>query len=149
MGALFSDRVKDSRRRPVEAPPPPQAAGFFDESEPPPAPVKQLPRPQQAMRFDAELEVSELDDRDRPGPCWAARGRELSRGLLIFRSRRMCYVGKRCLVAVHLIDDRPVPLFGKVNACEYDNDGLYRVDLELMVLPEKPDVATWLEARGR
>jgi hypothetical protein len=131
-------------------PPPPQAAGFFlEEEEPPPAPVRQLPRPQPAMRFDAELDVSELDDRDRPGPCWSARGRELSRAHMTFRSRRMCYVGKRVLAAVHLIDDRPVPLFGKVTACEYDNDGLYRVDIDLMTLPEKQDIANWLDARAR
>lgn len=149
MGALFSDKVKESHRRQVEAPPPPQAAGFFSDDEPPPAPVRALPRPQQGLRFDAELDISELDDRDRPGAVWTARGRELGRGHMVFRSRRMCYEGRRLLAAVHLIDDKPVPLFGKVTGCEYDNDGLYRIQMELMPLPEKPDVAVWLDARGK
>ena len=149
MGALFSDRVKESRRRPTEAPPPPQAAGFFSDEEPEPEPAPKPPRPATGMRFEAELDVSELDDRDRPGGTWSARGRELGRGHMVFRSRRMCYEGRRLLAAVHLIDDKPVPLFGKVTSCEYDNDGLYRVHMELLPLPEKPDVALWLEVRGR
>ncbi len=149
MGALFSDRVKESRRHAAETPPPPpQAAGFFVDDPPEPPPAK-LPRPAPGIRFDAELDISELDDRERPGTVWSARGRELGRGHMVFRSRRMCYEGRRVLAAVHLIDDKPVPLFGKVTSCEYDNDGLYRVQIELLPLPEKPDVAAWLEARGK
>jgi hypothetical protein len=45
---------------------------------------------------------------------------------------------------VHLIDDQPVPLFGKVVSCEYDGEGLYRVDLELLKLPERPEIVEWL-----
>lgn len=149
MGALFSDRVKESRRHATEAPPPPQAAGFFSDEEPEPAPPVKLPRPQPGIKFDAELDLSELDDRDRPGAVWTGRGRELGRGHMVFRSRRMCYEGRRLLAAVHLIDDQPVPLFGRVTGCEYDNDGLYRVQMELLPLPEKPDVAIWLEARAK
>lgn len=149
MSALFSERIRESRRRHTEAPPPPQAAGFFADDEPDLIPTPKLARPSVGVRFDAELDLAELDDRDRPGSTWSARGRELGRGHLVFRSRRMCYEGRRLLVAIHLIDDKPVPLFGEVTGCEYDNDGLYRVRLELLPLPEKPDVAVWLEARGR
>ncbi|QYU68041.1 hypothetical protein J4558_24850 [Leptolyngbya sp. 15MV] len=93
--------------------------------------------------------MSELDERDRPGPTWAARGRELSRSHMIIRSRRMCYANRRILVAVHLVDDLPVPLFGRVINCEYDGDGLYRVELELMKVPDKPEIALWIHMRAR
>jgi hypothetical protein len=150
MGALFSDKVKEPRRRGPDsyAPPPPGAAGSFfgDESEPEPLP---LPKKPLGLKFDAELDVSELDDRDRPGPVWIARGRELGRGHIAFRSRRMCYQGRRILVAVHLIDDKPVPLFGIVRACEYDVDGLYRVELDLHPLPDRPEIAVWMEQRSQ
>ena len=60
----------------------------------------------------------------------------------------MCYQNRRILVAVHLIDDEPVPLLGRVTDCEYDGDGLYRVQLELMRVPERPEIAAWIAARG-
>jgi hypothetical protein len=97
------------------------------------------------VKFDAELDLAELDDRERPGPTWPAKGRELGRSHLILRTRRMCYLNRRILIAVHLIDDRPVPLFGKVVNCEYDGDGLYKVDLDLMRVPERPEIAAWLD----
>jgi hypothetical protein len=100
------------------------------------------------VRFDAELDLTELDDRDRPGPTWTGRGRELSRSSLVLRTRRMCYANRRVLVAVHLIDDEPVPLMGRVVECEYDGDGMYRVELELMRVPERPEVAAWIAARA-
>lgn len=96
----------------------------------------------------AEMDACELDDRERPGPVWTARGLTLSRSNLVFRSRRMCYPGRRLLVAVHLIDDRPTPLFGCVHACEYDGEGLYRVDLDLLPVPDRQDVRDWVRARG-
>lgn len=92
--------------------------------------------------------MAELDDRDRPMTTWSARAFELSRANLIIRSRRMCYVGKLVMVAVHLIDDHPVPLFGKVHACDYDGDGLYKVDLDLLPVPDRNDIRTWLADRG-
>lgn len=95
-------------------------------------------------RFDADLDLAEVDERHRPGPAWSARGQALSRSRLIVRTRRMCYPGRRLLVAVHLIDHRPVLLFGSVSTCEYDRDGLYCLDLELAPVPNSPDIATWL-----
>jgi hypothetical protein len=132
-------------------PPPvaPKAATSFLEEESQPAPVRPARRTG-GVRFDAELDMAELDDRDRPGPTWIGKGRELGRSHLIFRTRRMCYIGRRILVAVHLIDDEPVPLFGRVAACEYDGDGLHKVELELMRLPERPEIAPWIERiKGR
>ena len=48
------------------------------------------------------------------------------------------------LVAVHLIDAKPTPLMGRVLECEYHSDGLYRIALELIPLPESEVVAQWL-----
>ena len=61
----------------------------------------------------------------------------------------MCYPGRRVLAAVHLIDSEPVPLFGRVVACDYDTDGLYRVELELLPIPERPEIAAWVAIQAR
>lgn len=100
-------------------------------------------------RFDAELDITELDDRERPGPTWTGKGRELSRSHLVLRSRRMSYVGRTMLVAIHLIDDRPVPLFGRVYQCEYDGDGQYKIGLDLLPVPERPETRDWIMSRGQ
>lgn len=102
--------------------------------------------PPRAHPFDAELDVCELDDRLRPGQAWAARAIELSRAHLIFRSRRMCYATRQLLIKVHLIDARPVGLFGQVRACEYAGAGQYRVEIDLMPLPTEADASAWLSA---
>jgi hypothetical protein len=145
MSSLFSDRHRYGSAPP---PPPPRgAASFLDDDEPiaKPPPVKKVG----ALKFDAELDLCELDDRDRPGPSWSGKGRELSRSHMVFRSRRMCHQGRRVLAAVHLIDDKPVPLFGRVSSCDYDGDGLYKVELELLRAPEQTDVGAWVAACGR
>lgn len=64
-------------------------------------------------------------------------------------SRRMCYPGRHVIVAVHLIDATPVPLFGRVAVCEYESDGLCRVELELLEVPEERAVRDWLEGIAR
>jgi len=144
MGALFSDGRGAGRPATASAPPPPGAGGsFFDDDPDSPPPVKAAKRPS-GVRFDAELDLCELDDRDRPGPTWTGRGRELSRAFLTLRSRRMCYPGRLILAAIHLIDDKPVPLLGRVVSCEYDGDGMYRTELELVRLPERPEIAAWV-----
>ena len=61
---------------------------------------------------------------------------ELSRSTLSFKSRRMCYEGRELVVAVHLVDDRPVALFGVVSKSEYEGEGLYRTTLSLQEMPE-------------
>jgi len=99
--------------------------------------------------FDAELDCSELDDRMRPGRTWTCRARELSRSTVVLISRRMCYTGRIVVMAVHLIDDAPVALMGRIVACEYEADGLYRVDLDLLPLPPSGPHRDWVAARGR
>jgi len=102
--------------------------------------VKTKPR---GHRFEADIEVSEMDDRQRPGLPWPARTRELSRSAIVMVSRRMCYPNRLLLLAVHRIDDRPVPLFSRVVDCEYEADGLYRVEVELLPIPQYGAVADW------
>lgn len=154
MGSLFSDKATPGRgyTPTPPAPPPLPGGGWFDEEpEPQPLPQSSLRKPTKpvGVKFDAELDLTELDDRERPGLVWVARGRELSRAHLVLRSRRMCYIGRRVLAAVHLIDDTPVPLLGRVTSCEYDGDGMYRVELELMQVPHRPEIAAWIDARSK
>lgn len=113
--------------------------------------AKPAPWARGAVRFRAELDLAELDERKRPGGTWTGRAVELSRSELVLRSRRMCYAGRQVLVAVHLVDDQPVPLFGIVKACEYDGDGMYRTILSLAEMPDDEAVRTWAadHARGR
>ncbi len=98
--------------------------------------------------FEAELDATELDERGRAGTTWTARARELSRSNVVFLSRRMTFPGRLLLLAVHRIDDKPVPLFGKVYQCDYEADGLYRVDLDLLPVPDHRAIRDWVTARG-
>ncbi|MFN0131008.1 MAG: hypothetical protein ACKVW3_00495 [Phycisphaerales bacterium] len=149
MGALFSGKGQESRPKSTRWAPPPPSVSFLDEDEAPEAePQRPAERKLLAAKFEAELDVCELDDRERPGPTWAARGRELGRSHIVFRSRRMCYQGRRVLVAVHLVDDTPLPLFGQVSKCDYDGEGQYRVELELLRVPERAEVSAWLSSKG-
>jgi len=102
----------------------------------------------QVHAFSAELDIAELDGRGRPGAAWAGRACELSRSQVVFRSRRMCYQGRELVVAVHLIDDRPVCLFGKVTKCEYDGDALYRTIVAFETVPETDAIREWLAGLG-
>jgi hypothetical protein len=97
-----------------------------------------------ACTFRAELDLTEIDTRGRPGTTWTGRAAELSRSQMTFRSRRMCYEGRELLMAVHLVDDRPVPLYGMVAQCEYDGDGLYRTNVNLLPLPETDAIRAWV-----
>ncbi|MEZ6243455.1 MAG: hypothetical protein R3B57_10480 [Phycisphaerales bacterium] len=97
--------------------------------------------------FNTELDVCEIDDRGRPGTVWSARARELSRGELVFHSRRMCYVGRQKLVLIHLIDHTPVAVCGAVESSEYEGEGLYRVELRLKPVPHTRHILEWIEAR--
>jgi len=99
--------------------------------------------------FDAEMDATELDDRDRPGTTWTARGRRLSRSHVEIRSRRMSYPGRRVLLAVHLVDSEPTPLFGIVRSCQYEGEGLYDIALDFVPVPGRAEVKDWLHERGR
>lgn len=135
--------------------PPPTGGGDLRKAgapDPSPAPVFNVPdfdseataRPK-GHKFDAELDVCELDERDRPGSTWTAKGKELSRSAMAIRSRRMCYIGRHLLMAVHLIDARPVAIYGRVTRCDYDADGMYLVELDLLPRPDNAMIRAWLE----
>jgi hypothetical protein len=113
-------------------------------SPPPPPRAKIVGRP-----FNAELDATELNERYRPGPTWTARSRELSRSHLVLGARRMTHVGRVVLVAIHLIDDEPVPLMGRVNECEYEAEGMHRITLDLLPIPDVETIHQWLTARSR
>jgi hypothetical protein len=98
--------------------------------------------------FRADIDIAEINDRSRPGMAWAARTHSLSRSHLVILSRRMSYPKRIMLVAVHLIDAKPTPLMGRVTECEYHADGLYRIVLELIPLPESEVIAQWLSGGG-
>lgn len=115
--------------------------GFDDEPEPKRKPKK--PKRPAGHRFRAELDIAELDDRGRPGATCTAHAVELSRSNVVFRTRRMSYTDRKILVAIHLIDDEPTVLFGRVFSCDYDGDGLCRIDLDLEPLPTTGDVRRW------
>ena len=142
----------------VEAPrasSPPQAPKPAGDPEPLPEPSSEFdppPAEQGAQEpvgpptfheFDAELDVGELDERLRPVTTWTARATSVNRSSLSFKSRRMCYAKKMLIIAVHLIDDKPTVLAGRVTECDYIGEGLYQVDVELMPKPESEDIRAW------
>jgi hypothetical protein len=113
-------------------------------------PAKDVKKPRPAGHpFKAELEAAEVDERSRPGPVWPAKALELSRSHIVITSKRMVYEGRRVVILVHLIDDRPTPLLGRVVTCEYESDGLCRVDLDLISMEGHEGIRQWLEQRSR
>lgn len=139
MGAtgLFSDASADRQR--TGAPTQPTQPSSAADQEPQPL----MPSGKSHV-FDAEIDMCEVDDRDRAGPAWTARAKSISRSSITIRSRRMCYVGALVLVAIHLIDARPVVLHGRVRQCDYDGEGLYRLDIDLLPMPDKPTLRAWM-----
>ncbi|MDX2016487.1 MAG: hypothetical protein SFY95_02460 [Planctomycetota bacterium] len=123
--------------------------GFESPIKPLP-PAKDVKKPRPAGHpFKAELECAELDERSRPGPIWPAKARELSRSHIVLASKKMMYEGRRMLILVHLIDDRPTPLLGRVVTCEYESDGLCKIDLDLLSLEGHETIRQWVEHRTR
>lgn len=100
-------------------------------------------------RFYAEVDLGELDDRGRPSMPWSAHAVELSRSHIVLLSRRMTYVGRGIAIAVHLVDEKPTPLFGEVYSCEYEGEGRYRVDIDLRPLPKAAFLRSWFDERER
>ncbi|GAB4386426.1 MAG: hypothetical protein Kow0022_15370 [Phycisphaerales bacterium] len=97
--------------------------------------------------FSAELDLVEFDERWRIVSTWSARACSLSRSNIVVRSRRMVYRNTPIGVLIHLIDDAPVPLLTRSYHCEYDGDGMYRVDLDLVPIPESGPVAVWAKSQ--
>jgi hypothetical protein len=108
------------------------------------APAVPAPKAANTVTFRAELDLTEIDTRGRPGTMWTGRAMDISRSSLAFRSRRMCYEGRELVLAVHLVDDRPVPLYGMVSRCEYDGDGLYKTSVNLLPMPQTEGIRAWV-----
>jgi hypothetical protein len=152
MSGLFSDPTPRTGMPAAAARAAPRPATSFlddDDDDHPPrhAPSDDDTRRHIGATFNAELDICELDERERPSLTWSARALELSRSALAFRSRRMCYVGRRVLIAIHLIDDRPVPLCGTVSHCSYEAEGMYRIEIELARIPSFSYIADWIAQR--
>ena len=103
----------------------------------------------QGARFTADVDLCELDEHQRPGSIWPARTALLSRSNLVILSRRMSFVGRWLLVAVHLIDDTPTPLMGRVTQCDYYADSLYKIVVELVRLSPGDSAHRWAQGRDR
>lgn len=101
-------------------------------------PRRRRPR---GRRFAADLEIAELDDRGRPCTSWMAKARSLSGSNIVFHSRRMVYIHRVIVIMVHMVDEEPVALLAKVHTCDYDSEGLCRVDADLLAIPEEGPVA--------
>jgi len=99
--------------------------------------------------FSAELDVCELDEHGRTSSIWPARAALLSRSHLAILSRRMTFLGRVILVAVHLIDDEATPLMGRVVMCDYHAEGMYKIVIELMKTTDGDAVHRWAKSRGR
>lgn len=147
MSALFSRTPVNEPPSQAWVPPPPRAAGSVPANAGPAASLRAAPGRPQSRSFHAEVDCSELDDRDRPGATWVAHTTSISRSSITLRSRRMCYVGRQVVMAVHLIDDRPSALFGRVVSCEYDAEGMHVLDLDLLPVPTSAPVLAWLNDR--
>jgi hypothetical protein len=107
-----------------------------------------VPRPgrPKGAAFSAELDLAEFDDRGRVKSVWTARASMLSRSNVVIRSRRMIYPEGVIGILIHLIDSKPVVLLGRVAICDYDADGLYVVDLDLIPMPSDGPIAKWAAA---
>ncbi len=99
-------------------------------------------------RFTADADASELDERMRPTPKWAVQMCELGRNHVVFYSRRMVYEGQRMILAIHLLDDCPVVLAGKVVSCDYEGGGSHRIDVDLVHVPASVVIDRWAETPG-
>jgi hypothetical protein len=148
----LGSRSKRRRIGPIgtATPPPPAAPGEFDEFDDAPRPTRRRrtgydERPS-TVEFSARLDVTELDERKRPGPVWPARAVEIGRSRVVIRSRRMCYRGRQLVMALHMIDDKPTSLYGIVHECVYDCDGQHRIDIDLQRIPgDIPAIRAWID----
>lgn len=132
------------------APPAPPAPGIAGPAGMPGMPAAPVSAGRTKLHpFNAELDASELDERWRPGTTWTAKARGLGRSHLVLQSRRMTYVGRVIVAAVHLIDAEPVALMGRVSVCEYEQEGLYRIELELLPVPGQGPIRDWVTSKGK
>ena len=96
--------------------------------------------------FAAAITMTEMDMRERTGMHWPAKGLRLSRSHVVLRCRRMCHMGRKVVLAIHLIDSEPTPLMGHVVACEYLGNGEHGVAVKLMPMEDNPLIADWVSS---
>ena len=56
----------------------------------------------------------------------------------------MCHAGRRLLIAIHLVDDKPIVLHGQVTNCDYDTNSQHTVSIDLEPIPNTSDVRKWI-----
>lgn len=117
----------------------------FSVDDTPAAGIDYLNRPgrPRARAFSPELDLVELDEMGRTQSIWSARAIGLSTSSLVVRSRRMVYPHRTIGALIHLIDAKPVILFGRAISCDYAGQGLYVVDLDLIPIPKSGPIAKW------
>lgn len=96
--------------------------------------------------FAAVITMAELDSTERIGIPWQVKGVRLSRSHVVLQSRRMCHLGRKVVLAVHMIDSVPTALMGKVVGCEYTTQGKHAVAVELAVMEENPEISEWVHS---
>jgi hypothetical protein len=94
--------------------------------------------------FAAVITMAELDATERIGVPWQVKGVKLSRSHVVIQSRRMCHLGRKVVLAVHMIDAVPTALLGKVVGCEYTTQGRHAIGIELVVMEENPEINEWV-----
>lgn len=99
-----------------------------------------------ARPFVAEVDAAEVDERDRPGATFHARTESLSRAGLVLVTRKLSFVGRHVIVAVHHIDSGPTLLFGAVRSCVYLGEGQHRLVLDFEKLTSNDHVHAWANA---
>lgn len=120
------------------------SALFAPDQAPAPA-IDYLNRPgrPKCHAFTAELDLVELTDTGRQNAIWSARAIGLSKSSLIVRSRRMVYAHQAIGALIHLVDSKPVVLFGRATSCDYAGEARYVIDIDLIAIPSAGPIATW------
>lgn len=99
------------------------------------------------VSFRVVVQVVELNANMQPDTQFRARTVEIGSARLVFLSRRMLYEGTSTLVIVPLLDDVPTVLGGKVESCQYDSAGEYRIEIEFSSLVRSRFVDDWMHRK--
>jgi len=101
-----------------------------------------------ARPFRADADVSELDDKGRPGPAWTVTTTHLGRANVSISSRRLVYEGRVLVLAVHLLDATPTLLCGSVKSCIYAGEASHLIVMDLLPTPADDTITRWLMGRA-
>jgi len=85
-----------------------------------------------------------LNENGEPTTPWTARAVRLSRSHLVVRSKKLCYVERYVLIAIHLLDADPTCLAAVVKQCDYIGGMHYALGLALVELPQTAFVDAWI-----